>query len=325
MKKLIMDVTDRILKGGNIKIEEALKLINIDEDDIELLEVLFQGANAIREKFVGKKVDLCTIMNTKSGKCSEDCKFCAQSAHYKTGVDEYELLNYDRILERAKEMEEAGAHRFSLVTSGKGMKGKDFERIVDIYRRLSKDTNLKLCASHGIVNYDQVIKLKEAGVSMYHHNVETCKDYYSDICTTHTYEDRIETIEAIMESGLELCCGGILGMGEARKDRVNMAFEIKDLGVKSVPLNVLNPIKGTPLEDTEVLSPNEILKTMALYRYIIPDCYVRYAGGRMALKDKQSIGFKAGVNAALTGNYLTTIGNNIKQDKEMVICEGFEL
>lgn len=325
IKKLISEVTERILNGGEISYEEAVEFINIDEKDEEILEEFFKGANKIREKFVGKKVDLCTIMNTKSGKCSEDCKFCAQSAHYKTGVDEYKLLDYDKILERAKEMEEAGAHRFSLVTSGKGMMGKDFERIVDIYRKLNKDTNLKLCASHGIVNYDQAMKLKEAGVSMYHHNVETCKDYYSDICTTHTYEDRIDTIKAIMESGLELCCGGIIGMGEVREDRVKMAFEIKNLGVKSVPLNVLNPIKGTPLEDTKMLSPNEILKTMALYRYIIPDCYVRYAGGRMALKDKQNIGFKAGVNAALTGNYLTTIGNNIKEDKEMVICEGFEL
>lgn len=319
-----MDITDRILKGGKIKTEEALKLININEDDMESLESLFQGANAIRKRFVGKKADLCTIMNTRSGKCSEDCKFCAQSSHYKTGVDEYELLDYDKILERAKEMEEAGVHRFSLVTSGRGMQNKDFEAIVEIYQKLSRDTNLKLCASHGIIDYDQAIRLKEAGVQMYHHNVEACKDYYSDICTTHTYEDRIDTIEAVMNSGLEICCGGILGMGETKEDRIKMAFEIKDLGVKSVPLNVLSPIKGTPLEDTELLSPNEILKTMALYRYIIPDCYIRYAGGRMALKEKQNIGFKAGVNGALTGNYLTTIGNNIKQDKEMIICEGFD-
>lgn len=319
-----MDITDRILKGGKIKTEEALKLININEDDMESLESLFQGANAIRKRFVGKKADLCTIMNTRSGKCSEDCKFCARSSHYKTGVDEYELLDYDKILERAKEMEEAGVHRFSLVTSGRGMQNKDFEAIVEIYQKLSRDTNLKLCASHGIIDYDQAIRLKEAGVQMYHHNVEACKDYYSDICTTHTYEDRIDTIEAVMNSGLEICCGGILGMGETKEDRIKMAFEIKDLGVKSVPLNVLSPIKGTPLEDTELLSPNEILKTMALYRYIIPDCYIRYAGGRMALKEKQNIGFKAGVNGALTGNYLTTIGNNIKQDKEMIICEGFD-
>lgn len=325
IKKFIKEVTERILNGGEITYEEAVKFINIDENDTETIEELFNGANKIRERFVGKKADLCTIMNTKSGKCSEDCKFCAQSGHYKTGINEYELLDYDKILERAKEMEEAGAHRFSLVTSGKGMKGKEFDNIVEIYRRLNEDTNLKLCASHGIINLQQALQLKGAGVSMYHHNVETSEDYYSEICTTHTYADRIDTIKDIVDSGLELCCGGIVGMGENREQRIRMALEIKELGVKSVPLNVLNPVKGTPMEDVETLSPTEILKTMALYRYMIPDCYVRYAGGRMALRELQSKGFRAGVNAALVGNYLTTVGNNIAQDKEMIMCQGFEI
>lgn len=325
IRELISEVTERILSGGAIAYEEAMQFINIDENDKEALEGLFDGANKIRKKFVGKKADLCTIMNTKSGRCSEDCKFCAQSAHYKTGIEEYELLDYDKILERAKEMEECGAHRFSLVTSGRGMKGKDFDKIVKIYRRLNEDTNLKLCASHGIIDLEQALKLKAAGVTMYHHNVETSTDYYREICTTHTYEDRVETIKNIVDAGLELCCGGIIGMGEDREERVKMAFEIKELGVKSVPLNVLNPVKGTPMENADVLSPTEILKTMALYRYLIPDCYVRYAGGRMALKEMQNIGFRAGVNAALVGNYLTTVGNNIAEDKEMIMCEGFEI
>lgn len=325
VEKLIFEVSERILNGGAITYGEAMKFINIDENDTEVLEILYDGANRIREKFVGKKADLCTIMNTKSGKCPEDCKFCAQSAYYKTGVEEYELLNYDKILERAREMQECGAHRFSLVTSGRGVDGKDFDKIVDIYRRLNGDTNLKLCASHGIIDLEQALKLKEAGVTMYHHNVETSRDYYSEICTTHTYDDRVETIKNIIDSGLELCCGGIIGIGENREERVKMAFEIKGLGVKSVPLNVLSPVKGTPMEDFEVLSPAEILKTMALYRYLIPDCYIRYAGGRMALKEMQNIGFRAGVNAALVGNYLTTIGNNIAEDKEMIMCEGFNI
>ncbi|SKC85673.1 biotin synthase BioB [Maledivibacter halophilus] len=325
MKNLILEVAERILSGGNIKMEEALELINIDENNTEVLKALFEGANSIRKKFAGNKADLCTILNTKSGKCSEDCKFCAQSIHYKTGVDEYELLDYNKILERAKEMEQEGAHRFSLVTSGKRISGKDFNKIVDIYKRLNRDTNLKLCASHGIISYEQAVKLKEVGVSMYHHNIEACKDYYSKICTTHTYEDRIKTIENLLNAELEICCGGIIGMGEGNTERIKMAFEIKSLGVKSIPLNVLNPVEGTPLENRIPLSPNEILKTMALFRYIIPDCYLRYAGGRMALKEKQNIGFKAGVNAALVGNYLTTIGNKIVDDKRMIICEGFEI
>lgn len=325
VKKLILEVTERILKGGKITYGEAVEFINIEEGDTETLQELFNGGNRIRESFVGKRADLCTIMNTRSGRCLEDCKFCAQSAHYKTNIEEYGLLNYDEILKKAKEMEAAGVHRFSLVTSGRGIKGKDFDNIVEIYKRLREDTNLKLCASHGIIDLDQALRLKEAGVSMYHHNVETSKDYYGEICTTHTYEDRIGTIKNIMYSGLELCCGGIIGMGEDREERIKMAFEIRDLGVKSIPLNILNPVKGTPLEDREVLSPNEILKTMALYRYIIPDSYIRYAGGRMALKEMQNVGFGAGVNAALVGNYLTTVGNNIKQDKEMIICRGFEI
>lgn len=325
MKDLILGVTERILNSGDISYEEALKLISIDEKDTEALKVLFEGANKIREKFMGNRVDLCTIMNIKSGRCSEDCKFCAQSAHYNTGVEEYELLDYNEILKRAKEMEEAGAHRFSLVTSGKGMKSKEFDKIVAIYKRLSEDTNLKLCASHGVISYEQVLKLKEAGVSMYHHNVETSKDYYGEICTTHSYDERIKTIKNLIKAEMEICSGGIIGMGESLEDRVKMAFEIKVLGVKSIPINVLNPIKGTPLGDKEILSPFEILKTLAVYRYIIPDCYIRYAGGRAALKDKQNIGFKAGVNAALVGNYLTTIGSNISKDKEMILCEGLEI
>ncbi len=325
IKKFINEVTERILDGGQITFEEAFTLINVDENDKDTLEILFAGANKIREKFLSNKVDLCTIMNAKSGKCSEDCKFCAQSAHYHTDVENYDLLDYSQILKRAKENESAGAHRFSLVTSGKGLTGKVFDEIVDIYRRLREDTNLKLCASHGIISYEQALQLKKVGVIMYHHNVETSKDYYDEICTTHDYQERFETIKNVIKAGLEICCGGIIGLGESREDRVKMGFEIRDLGVKSIPINILRPIKGTPLQDREMLTPYEILKTMALYRYIIPDCYIRYAGGRLALKDKQNIGFRAGVNAALVGNYLTTVGNDIEEDKKMITCEGLEI
>lgn len=325
MIKLISEVTQKILKGGQITYKESIKFINIEENDKDSLQALFEGADEIRKKFAGKKVDLCTIMNAKSGKCSEDCKFCAQSAHYKTGIDEYKLLNYEKVLERAREMERAKVHRFSLVTSGKGLNNEEFEKIVKIYRKLSEDTNLKLCASHGVITYEQALKLKNSGITMYHHNIETNRDFYGNICTTHSYEERIETIKNVMKAGLDICCGGIIGMGESREDRVKMAFEIRDLGVKSIPINVLNPIKGTPLENQEILSPFEILKTMALYRYILPDSYIRYAGGRKALRDKQNIGFRAGVNAALVGDYLTTVGSNIDEDKDMIINEGLEI
>ncbi|SHJ48735.1 biotin synthase BioB [Tepidibacter formicigenes] len=325
MKLFIETIKNKVLNGEDLNYEEAIKIANIDENDIESIEALLNGGNEIRKEFVGNKVDLCTIINAKSGRCSEDCKYCSQSAHYNTGVKEYPLLSYDEVLKRALDMEKKGVHRFSLVTSGRGIEGDDFEKILDIYRKLSKDTNLNLCASHGIITYDQALKLKEAGVSMYHHNLETSSNNYENICTTHTYRDRVNTIKNCIKAGLDICCGGIIGMNEGMEDRVKMAFEIKNLNIKSIPINILNPIKGTPFENIKALSPIEILKTMAIYRYIIPDSYIRYAGGRIALKDKQNIGFRSGVNSALVGDYLTTIGSDIEKDKEMIICEGLEI
>ncbi|SHH17996.1 biotin synthase BioB [Tepidibacter thalassicus] len=325
MKFFIETIKNKVLNGEDLNYEEAIKIANIDENDIESIEALLNGGNEIRKEFVGNKADLCTIINAKSGRCSEDCKYCSQSAHYNTGVKEYPLLSYDEVLKRALDMEKKGVHRFSLVTSGRGVEGDDFEKILDIYRKLSKDTNLNLCASHGIISYDQALKLKEVGVSMYHHNLETSSNNYENICTTHTYQDRVNTIKNCIKAGLDVCCGGIIGMNEGIEDRVKMAFEIKKLNIKSIPINILNPIKGTPFENIKALSPIEILKTMAIYRYIIPDSYIRYAGGRIALKDKQNIGFRSGVNSALVGNYLTTIGSDIEKDKEMIICEGLEI
>jgi biotin synthase len=313
----------QILNEKLITYEEALDLIYIEINDENSLNELFKAANEIREKFMGSKADLCTIMNAKSGKCSEDCRFCAQSGHYNTGVEEYSLLSYEDILKRAKEMEEKGVHRFSLVTSGRGVKGEEFDKVVDIYRRLHKDTNLSLCASLGIIDYEQAKKLKEAGVKMYHHNVETSKDNYKNICTTHTYEDRIETITNVQKSGMDLCVGGILGLDESKEQRLKMAFEIRELNIKSIPLNILNPIKNTPMENCKKLEPLEILKTMAVYRFVNPSAYIRYAGGRMSLKGYEELGFNGGVNSALVGDYLTTIGSDIQEDKQMITCQGF--
>ncbi|QXM07194.1 biotin synthase BioB [Crassaminicella indica] len=325
MKTFITEIKTRILAGGEITYEEAVKLMAIDEKDEETIKALFDAANMIREKFVGNKADLCSIINAKSGMCSEDCKYCAQSIHYQTGVEVYDLLDYDEILKRALEMEREGVNRFSLVTSGKGIDQRDFDKLIKIYERLTRDTNLKICASHGIISYEQAVRLKIAGVNMYHHNVEASSSFYENICSTHTYEDRINTINNVQKAGLKLCCGGIIGLGEAVEDRVKMAFEIKNLGIKSVPINILNPIKGTPLENVDKLSPLEILKAMAIFRLIIPDGVIRYAGGRVSLGAMQHMGFKAGVNAALVGNYLTTVGNKIIDDIRMIKEQGFEL
>jgi len=316
-QSVIEQLEEKILAGGQITFEEALALANTED-----LESLFAAANRIREKFMGNKVDLCTIMNAKSGKCSENCKYCAQSAHYSTAVQEYSLISKEEALKMAKENEEAGVHRFSLVTSGKSLDQGDFDRIIEIYKYLRTETNLQLCASHGLLTKKEAQQLVEVGITMYHHNIETSRNFFDKICDTHSYDDRIETIKNVMAAGMDICCGGIIGMGETMEDRLEMAFEIRNLGIHSVPINVLNAIQGTPLEGTETLTPNEILKTMALFRFILPTGYIRYAGGRKALGELQNMGFRVGVNAALVGNYLTTIGNNIAEDIEMITGEG---
>lgn len=325
MKEYIIKLKNKVLNGKEINYKEAFNLINIDANNKSDFDILLKSANEIRESFMGSKADLCTIINAKSGKCSEDCKFCAQSSHYKTGIDEYSLLNYDVILSRAKEMESKGVHRFSLVTSGKGMTGNEFNNILHIYEGLRENTTLKLCASLGIIDYNQAKKLREVGVSTYHHNVETSKDNFESICTTHTYEDRIKTIKAAKRAGLDVCVGGIIGMNESKEQRLKMAFEIKELKVRSFPINILNPIKSTPMENYDVLEPMEILKTTAVFRFIIPNIYIRYAGGRLSLKGYDKIGFSGGINSAIVGDYLTTVGNGIENDKKMIEEQGFKI
>jgi len=320
MENIVKKLEKKIMDGQEISFREAMELAQTED-----IEELFAAANRIREKLKGKKVDLCTIMNAKSGKCSENCKFCSQSAHFCTGVKEYPLVSTEEVLKLAKENERDGAHRFSLVTSGKGIYQEDLERILEIYRALRKQTNLKVCASLGIITYEQALQLKEVGVTMYHHNLETSREFFPKICDTHTYQERVETIKSVLAAGLDVCCGGIIGMGESMEDRIKMAFEIRELGVKSVPINILNSIKGTPLENMEKMEPKEILKTMAIYRFIIPDGFIRYAGGRSALGDLQRLGLKAGINAALVGNYLTTVGNKITEDIKMIQEEGLEV
>lgn len=321
MKAYIETIKEDVLKGKTITFEEATKLMTADED----LKTLLNAANDIRKHFVGSQASLCTIINGKSGKCSEDCKFCAQSAHYNTGVDEYEMLDVDEILKSAKEVEAEGVHKFSIVTSGKDLSDSDLEKLLPIYDVLVKETSLDICASHGILTFDQARQLKAVGVKTYHHNVETSKENYENICTTHDYQDRVDTIKACQEADLNVCCGGIFGLGESREDRLKMAFEVKDLNIKSIPLNFLMPIPGTPMALNEMIAIEEILKTLAVFRFINPDSYIRYAGGRAMLEEKHIDGFSGGVNAALVGNYLTTVGSNIQEDKDLLTSLGFDL
>ena len=316
---MIKSLKNKVLNGEDINFQEARSIY-----DAPLSEIL-EAANEIREKFCGNKVDLCSIVNGKSGRCSEDCKYCSQSAHYNTGVEEYDLLNEDHILNLALENQEAGVHRFSIVTSGRALKGEDFNKVVDIYNTLREKTELKLCASHGIIGIKEAKRLKDAGITTYHHNLETSREFFKETCTTHSYEERITTIKACKEAGLNICSGGIIGMGESVEDRLSMAFELKELNVMSVPVNILNPIANTPLQFVKKISKEEILRTIATFRFILPKAYIRYAGGRASLEDKVKDGFLGGVNSALVGDYLTTLGNKIDEDIELIKSLGMEV
>ena len=320
MQDFVKTMEDEVMDGRSIGFQEALQLARTEHT-----EALFASANRIREKYRGKWMDLCTIMNAKSGKCSENCRFCAQSGHYPTGVKVYPLVGLDKVLEMAGEAEREGVHRFSLITSGECLSKADFDKVMDMIEVLKRETRLSLCASLGAISFDQALRLKAAGLTMYHHNIETSRDNFNSICDTHSYEDRVTTVKNVISAGLEPCSGGIIGMGESMEQRVRMAFEIREMGVRSIPINILTPIPGTPLENMERLDPMEILRTISVFRFVIPDGSLRYAGGRNALGEWQRKGFKTGISAVMVGNYLTTPGNKISDDIEMIKGIGFEV
>lgn len=323
MKNMILEIEEKVYLGKNITFSQAIVLSQLNYSNN--LKDLLDAADRIRTKFNGNTVDLCSIMNAKSGRCSEDCKFCAQSEHYNTNIKKYNMINVSDALNLAKENKECGINRFSLVTSGKSLVGKDFESALEIYKELNKKVNINLCASLGTLSYDQLLKLKSIGVTVYHHNLETSRAYYNKVCTTHTYDERIKTINNAKKAGLIVCSGGIIGIGETITDRIKLAFELKNLQIQSIPINILNPIKGTPLENTEKLTQDEILKTIALFRFINPKAYIRLAGGRNLIDNFGKDCFKSGVNATISGNYLTTSGNKISDDIKMIKSLGLSL
>ena len=318
----ISDLANSVIKTEDITKEDALKLACSSD-----LEELLKNADKIRKHFCKNNFNLCSIINAKSGKCSENCKYCAQSAHFKTNSPNYSLLNNDIIFKEALKFEEKGVHRFSLVMSGKGVKDNSDElnRLEEIYKYLTKNSKIHLCGSFGIVSLETLKKLKKAGLKTYHHNLETSRRFFPKICSTHTYDDRINTIKNAKLAGLDVCSGAIFGMGENLEDRINLAFDLKKLNVSSVPLNILTPIKGTPLENLPPLPKNEILKTIAIFRFILPKAYLRYAGGRNNLGEFVETGLKGGINSALTGDFLTTKGDGVENDKKMVLKNGFKI
>lgn len=291
----------------------------------EPLEELRDAANQLREYFCGQAVDLCTIINGKSGKCSENCKYCAQSGHYNTQIEEYPVLGRAEIIKEAQYNEAKGILRFSIVTSGRTLTAAELDSLCDSYRTLRERCGLSLCASHGLLTLEQFHRLKAAGVVRYHNNLETSRRFFPHICTTHTYDDKITAIKNAQTAGLKVCSGGIMGLGETMEDRIDMALDLRALHIKSIPINILNPIKGTPLENNPVLAPEEILRTVAVFRFILPDSALRLAGGRGLLPDKGQAAFQSGANAAISGDMLTTSGISIKDDIAMLSNLQFEV
>ena len=281
-------------------------------------------AEQIRKKFCDSKFDMCSIINGKSGKCSENCKFCAQSAHYKTNIKEYSLFDTDSIFNVAKHNWNKKVKRFSIVTSGKKLTDEEIDLVCKTYEKIKKECNIMLCASMGLLTKQQFIKLKKSGVSRYHCNLETSREFFPNICTTHTYDDKINAINIAKKTGFEICSGGIFGMGETFQDRIDMFFEIYNLGIKSVPINILNPIKNTPFENNKILSQEEVLRIVAIARFILPDAFIRLAGGRLLFKDKGVSLFSSGANATITGDMLTTNGTSIGEDFNTIKKLGFQ-
>lgn len=314
----IKEIYSRVINGEGITSAEAEELSKLNKDEIWSLILL---ARRITEEFIGdKEVDFCSIVNAKSGSCSEDCKFCSQSAYYDTNVEAYPLLSKTEIINRAKEMEDKGADHFGIVTSGKEILSEgEFQRILEAVKELTEETRLKICASLGKLSIKRAKLLAEAGLERYHHNLETSANYFPEICSTHNYSERVTTVKNVKAAGLEVCCGGIIGLGESFKDRIELAFQLKELDVDSVPINILTPVEGTPLEENNSLPPLEILQTTAIFRFILPDKMIRYAGGREDnLRSLQPLGLVAGVNGLLVDKYLTTEGQGIEKDVQMV-------
>jgi biotin synthase len=316
IRQKISEVLDALLNGGNIDYAAASGLSKAGGAD---LWDLFAAAGRVREHFRGRTVDLCSIVNAKSGACSENCSYCAQSVHHDTGAPVYPLISDDRMAEAAASAKNNGAKRFCIVTSGRGIDtGDDLENIAQGIRRV-RDIGLSPCATLGTLTREQLSSLKDAGLHRYHHNIETSREYFPRVCTTHSFDERLQVLGHARELGLSACSGGILGMGESMDDRIKMAFTLRELNVDSVPLNFLMPIMGTPLENIDPIAPLEALHAIALFRMILPNKEIRICAGRgAALHTLHPLIFAAGADGFMIGNYLTTSGLDPQEDLDMI-------
>ncbi len=311
-------LTDKVLQGKDITLDEADILMGIKEQK-DLVHLL-SCANMIRGEFKGNTIDFCSIINAKSGKCSEDCTFCSQSAHYNADIKSYPLITKEEIIKKAQKAASLGINRFSIVVSGRALGNKEeWDNICEAINVISSMGIIKTCASLGTLTREAARDLKGAGLTRYHHNLETAESYFSTVCTTHSFLERANTVIAAHEEGLEVCSGGLMGLGETPGHRIELAFALRDLAVDSIPINILNPIAKTPLEKAPPVHPMEILKIIAVYRFINPKKGIRLCGGRQKnLRSVQPLIFLAGANGVMTGDYLTTPGCDIKDDLQMI-------
>lgn len=317
---MLKELLNKVLNGGQISESEALLLVKIEDK-----EKLYDAANTIRKHFKGNQMEMCSILNAKSGKCTQDCKWCSQSMFHNTNVEEYELVDLKLAKKQAMENAAQGVYRFSLVTSGRSISNKNLDELCGVYKNIQKHANIHLCASMGLLNRSQLEKLKASGVEHYHCNIETAPSYFKSVVTSHSIEEKYRTIRYAQELGMGVCSGGIIGMGETMEQRIEMALTLRDLKVVSIPINILMPVEGTAMANYTALSDEEVLSTFALFRFINPNANIRLAGGRNLISHIQDKALRSGVSAALVGDYLTTIGTNIKQDKAIFDTAGFTL
>jgi biotin synthase len=311
------NLPERILKGGAPTEEEALGILQASGAK---LTAILAGAHRIRERFFDNRIELCSIINAKSGRCAENCAFCAQSGHHQADVPVYPLKSHEDIVQGAHQAQADGSHCYGIVTSGTRVQpGEELDRILAAIRQIRSETTIEPSASLGLLNEETARALADAGCVTYHHNLETARSFFPSICTTHDYEEDVQTVRLAKAAGMKICCGGIFGLGESLEQRVEMAFTIRDLEVDSVPLNFLNPIAGTPLEGAKNLTPLDCLRIIALFRYLLPDRRISVCGGREPnLRDFQSWIFMAGASGTMIGNYLTTSGRDREADLQML-------
>jgi biotin synthase len=311
---------ERIEEGRGLHFAEALALATGTEP-----LALYQAADRLRLHLHRNRLDLCSIINARSGRCSEDCRFCAQSAFYDTAIATYELVDADKAISQARENEAGGARRFSLVTAGRTVTDEQLAYFGGIYERLGRETGLSLCASMGFLTPEKAEQLRRFGVVRYHCNLEASRSFFPQVCSSHTWEEKVETLRIARAAGLELCSGGIIGMGETLAQRLELAFQLHELAILSIPLNILTPIANTPFAAVKPLTLDEVLTAVAMFRLINPQAVIRMAGGRTLLGAEQNRCFTAGANGAIVGNYLTTAGNSLAEDLQMFADMGFDL